>query len=91
MIATHGVKGDGRHLQGMDALCFGYFDHFAILVLATELASAMRKDRLVARRALGYALHLQVIMRAAHGRAALRVASFRIWHGELLSFSSLFG
>jgi hypothetical protein len=58
MIATHGVKCDGYHFAGWEALGFGYFDHFAVLVLAAELASAMRKDRLMARGALGDAFHL---------------------------------
>src|SRR5450432_1291776 len=70
---------------------FGDFDHFTILVLPAEHAGAVRKNRLVARRTLGNALHFQMVVRTAHGSAALRMASFRIWHGVSLFLVSFIG
>jgi hypothetical protein len=87
VVPSHGVKGDGCHFAVWNALRFSYFDHFAVLVFATEHAGAVRQNRLMARRTLGDALYLQMVMRTAAGSAALRMAPFRVWHGESLSFS----
>jgi hypothetical protein len=68
-------------------LGFRDLDDFAVLVLTAERADAVRQHALVAGRALGKALGLQVIVRAALGGAALRVASFGIRHGVSLYFN----
>jgi hypothetical protein len=65
-------------------LRFNDFDYFAALVDAAVRASPVGPDSLMAVGALGHLWRPQRIVRPSRRGAALRVASFRIWHVSFL-------
>jgi hypothetical protein len=83
LVRTNRVENDiNEHRRPDKKLADSFLgvNHLAALVLATLGADAMGLALLVAVRALGEGWSREEVVRAAQGRAALRVAAFRIRH-----------